>query len=201
MLNVNRLIKELGYKIPELWDPSFLERLPRKEAQPLAAGDHPNLASLKQQYMELASLSPHERGYAFQRFLIGLFGAHGLTPRAPFRLNGEEIDGSMELDGDTYLLEAKWHKDRTGQTDLLAFKGKIDGRATWSRGLFISYLGFTTEGLEAFARGRGTNIIGMDGVDLLYVVEGKIGLKQLIQAKARRAVEGNEFFVPVLHLL
>jgi len=201
ILNVNRLVKELGFKIPELWDPAFLDRLPRKKISTEPVGKQPDFAALKKQYLELADLPPHERGYAFQRFLIDLFGVHGLAPRAPFRLNGEEIDGSLELDGDTYLLEAKWHKERTGQADLLTFKGKIDARATWSRGLFISYLGFTMEGLEAFARGRATNIIGMDGLDILFVVEGKVGLKQLIQAKARRAVEGNEFFVPVMHLL
>ena len=43
-----------------------------------------------------------------------------MTPRT----TKSQSDGSFELEGDTYLLEAKWHKDRTGQADLLVFKGK-----------------------------------------------------------------------------
>jgi hypothetical protein len=198
---INRLVVELGYKIPKLWDPSFLGSLPRKQAVPEQPTTRPDLAALRQQYMELANLSPQERGYAFQHFLSELFVAFGLAPRDAFRLKGEEIDGSLVLDKDTYLIEAKWHKRLTGQGDLLIFQGKISGKAAWSRGLFISYLGFTQDGLEAFSRGKSTNMIGMDGLDLFYIVEGRLGLTEAILRKARRAAETNEFFVSLQELI
>ena len=80
------------------------------------------------------------------------------------------------------------------------FSGKVTGKATWSRGLFISHSGFTPDGLEAFARGKPTSIICMDGLDLYHVIEGKLELRQVLEKKARRAAETNHAFVPVREL-
>ena len=53
-------------------------------------------------------LTPQRRGYKFEKFLKDMFDVYGLSPRASFRLEGEQIDGSFVCGGDTYLLEAKW---------------------------------------------------------------------------------------------
>lgn len=129
-----------------------------------------------------------------------LFSAYNLEPRKSFRITGEQIDGSFQLEGNTYLVEAKWQNEQIGETDLNGFKGKVDGKATWSRGLFISYSGFTEEGLKAFAIGKPTNIIGMDARDLHLILEGKLTLPKAIEFKARRAAETNDFFVSVYEL-
>jgi hypothetical protein len=51
--------------------------------------------------MSLAGRPPHERGYQFEKFLKKLFDAFGLEAESPFRLTGEQIDGSFVLDGQT----------------------------------------------------------------------------------------------------
>ena len=84
--------------------------------------------------------------------------------------------------------------------DLLTFSGKVEGKAQWSRGLFVSYSGFTADGLAAFAQGRRTNIIAMDGLDLWHVVSGNLDLVEVLDRKARRAAETNQAFVPVRDL-
>ncbi|MEO7863120.1 MAG: hypothetical protein ABIU05_22330, partial [Nitrospirales bacterium] len=58
-------------------------------------------------------------GYAFEGFLSALFAAYGLAPRGSFRLQGEQIDGSFQIQRDTYLLEAKWQASLIGNADLL----------------------------------------------------------------------------------
>lgn len=199
---LNNLIVGVGFKIPELWDKKFLNGLPsnkRVEIKPEATSSE-LLRLLRQEYIDLARLEPQKRGYAFQDFLIKMFCAYGLNPKKAFRLEGEEIDGSFELNGDTYLLEAKWQAAQTGEKDLGAFSIKVSGKSIWSRGLFISYTGFTEAGLEAFARGKQTNIIGMDGMDLFFILDGKLKLNEAIQIKARRAAETNDFFVSVFKL-
>jgi len=200
---LNSLIAQIGFKIPELWDPGFLNGLPSTtQAQPARkpSSNRGDIEKLREEYVALTSLEPQKRGYAFQDFLGRLFAAYGLTPRSAFRLTGEEIDGSFELNGAVYLLEAKWQAKQTAQDDLAIFSMKVSGKSTWARGLFISYAGYTKDGLEAFARGRQTNIIGMDGQDLFFVLEGKMSLEEAITAKARRAAETNEFFVSVFVL-
>jgi hypothetical protein len=115
----------------------------------------------------------------------------------PFRLTGEQIDGSFEANGQTYLVEAKWESKRIGQAELLVFSGKISGKAQWARGLFVSFSGFTSEGLEAFARGKPTNLVCMDRFDLYFVLGGVATLADVLSRKQRRAAEENAAFIPV----
>jgi hypothetical protein len=145
-------------------------------------------------------LQPQTRGFAFECFLSGLFDAYKLDPRRSFRLVGEQIDGSFELPPDTYLLEAKWQASPIGFQDLAGFAAKVEGKSQWARGLFISYSGFSTDGLQAFARGRATSIVCMDGLDLTQVISGGLSLIDVIQRKKRRAVEIGSCFVSVRDL-
>jgi hypothetical protein len=147
--------------------------------------------------IEISKLNPQERGLRFEGFLNELFAAHDLAPRNAFRVVGEQIDGSFRLDGQTYLVEAKWHGPQIGFADLMTFSGKVGGKASWSRGLFVSNSGFTADGLEAFARGRQTNLICADGLDLYEVLTGSVSLIDVLRAKDRRAAETNRAFVAV----
>jgi len=70
--------------------------------------------ALKTKLVEISQLEPQPRGFAFEKFLKDLFEAHGLAPRASFRLQGEQIDGSFQLSSETYLLEAKWTNAQVG---------------------------------------------------------------------------------------
>ena len=145
-------------------------------------------------------MDPQPRGYAFEKFLQEIFLAYKLEPRRPFKLKGEQIDGSFQLETNTYLVEAKWQNDQTRQAELLVFHGKVDGKAKWSRGLFISYNGFTSDGLEAFSKGRSTSIIGMTGKDIFFILDGIMNLDDAIKKKSRRAAETGDFFVSIYTL-
>jgi restriction endonuclease Mrr len=149
--------------------------------------DHVKYDVIQAALISLTELAPHERGYQFEKFLKKLFDAFGLEAERPFRLTGEQIDGSFLLDRDTYLVEAKWHNERTGAADLHAFHGKLDQRAAWGRGLFISYTGFTDQGLVAFGRAR--KVICLDGQDLSESFQRRLPLPEVLRRKVRKAVE------------
>ncbi len=202
MRALNDLIAGVGFKVPELIDPAFIDTLPRAaSAKPEPVGPTPEtLSTLKGEFYALSTLEPQPRGYAFEAFLNKLFRVYGLEPRAPFRVTGEQIDGSLQLDGETYLAEARWRNAPSDAAELYGLHGKVSGKAQWSRGLFIAYSGFTTQGLEAFATGKPTNLICMNGLDLLHVLEGSLDLAQVIRLKARRAAETNDAFVAVRDL-
>ncbi len=173
------------------------ESLPQKPSHSVNTS---TLTALRGELLGLEQLEPHQRGLAFEKFLIHFFEAYGLSPQGSFRLTGEQIDGSLQFNSDTYLLEAKWHKEPTSQNDLLAFREKVESKSTWARGLFVSNSGFSTEALKAFARGRATNIIGLTGQDLYFILEGEISLPEALLQKARKAAETGEFYVSVLEL-
>jgi hypothetical protein len=158
------------------------------------------LNELKSHLVALGAVPSQNRGYAFERFLKELFFAFGLAPRQSFRLTGEQIDGSFELDSETYLVEAKWQNEPIGQDLLLVFSGKVSGKATWSRGLFISYGEFSKDGLKAFSKKGAKSIIGMTGQDLWFILEGSLTLPDAIRLKVRRVAETGDFYVPVFML-
>jgi hypothetical protein len=185
-----------------------IQRLTGKPAAPPQGAPAPQAAvvgidpavtgRLKGELLSLSQLQPQPRGYAFERFLKNLFDANGLSGRAAFRLTGEQIDGSFELSGETYLLEAKWTGAMIGASDLRAFNAKVEDKAAWSRGLFISESGFTEDGLTAF--GRGKRVVCMDGLDLYEMLDRSIPFGDIMKRKVRRAAETGLAFVRVRDL-
>lgn len=156
---------------------------------PKPALDGRRILALKTKLLELSALPPHPRGYAFEAWLKEAFDCFGLEAREPFRHRGEQIDGSFVLQGETYLVEAKWQSEQTGAADLHAFHGKVDQKAAWARGLFVSNSGFTADGLAAF--GRGKRVICMDGLDLFDALDRQIPLNHVLERKVRRAAESG----------
>lgn len=157
-----------------------------------AQPDPAALEQLKLTLLEVSRLEPQARGYAYEGFLNQLFAVNGLAPRGSFRIVGEQIDGSFELGGETYLLEAKWQGMKTGAGDLRAFNGKVEDKAAWSRGLFVSESGFTDDGLKAF--GSGKRVVCMDGLDMYEMLDRGLAFADVMSRKVRRAAEtGNPF--------
>lgn len=153
------------------------------------------LDALKQRLYDLRDLPPQKRGYEFEGFLKELFDSSKLQARSPFSLVGEQIDGSFQLGNETYLIEAKWVRDPIGAAELHTFQGKLDQKAAWARGVFISYGGFTQEGLHAFGRGR--KVICMSGEDIYKALGQRIPIAEVIDRKVRAAAETGAAFVPL----
>lgn len=197
---LNALLLRIEFRIKELCDPKFLGTLAQVgSAADRKLPDAERSRELLRDFMALTLLEPRPRGYAFEKFLCELFESYRLAPRSAFRLTGEQIDGSFQLDGATYLLEAKWQNPQTGVEDLHAFSGKIGTKAQWARGAFISYGGFTSVGLQAFSRAR-TSIVLMDGLDLHETLDRGLGIDVVLARKIRRAAETGESFSRVRDL-
>lgn len=201
---LNALLLRVSFRIPELTDLEFLDTLPRrdpvvKEPVTPTGPTAEAVKSLTFQLLEISNLAPHPRGFAFEAFLRDLFHVYGLAPRASFRNPGEQIDGSFMLDGETYLLEAKWQNAASAIGDLDRFANKVNRQAKWARGLLISNTGFTPDGLAAFGKAS-TSIICMDGFDLHEMLSRHLALGEVLSRKARRAVETGNPFVRVRDL-
>jgi hypothetical protein len=149
---------------------------------------------------ELEKLPPQARGFAFEGFLDALFAVFGLSPRKSFRLVGEQIDGSFELNANTYLVEAKWQEPPIGNRELQSFAGTVRTKADWTRGLYVSNSGFSEDGLTAFRLGEKTRIICLSGTDLRDTFTHNLSLVEVFDRKTRRAGETGRAYVPVREL-
>ncbi|RUU27310.1 restriction endonuclease [Mesorhizobium sp. M6A.T.Ce.TU.016.01.1.1] len=195
--DIHKKMANLMHSIGGLWELG-------KPNQPATSAPAQNvspeaIAGLMTRYKALLDVAPHQRGYDFERFLRDMFNVYGLVARDPFRIRGEQIDGSFQLEGSTYLLEAKWQNRLVDAAALRAFHGKVEEKAAWRRGLFISYSGFTEDGLFAF--GRGKKIICMDARDIHETMAYSIPLDRVISEKARQAASNGVIFRRVCDML
>jgi hypothetical protein len=157
------------------------------------------LAALEAEFLALTRMdeTPQNRGYAFEKFLKHWSDTWGLDAHASFRTKGEQIDGSFQHDGATYLVEAKWYNRQVDAAMLHGFQGKLLERPDWTRGLYVSYGGFTGDSFDAFTARR---LIMMDGTDIYYALNRRLDLADVIRTKARYHAERRQPFAKVTDL-
>jgi hypothetical protein len=164
-----------------------------------APADPAKFKALAADFLVVSTMDPPQaRGYAFERWLKSMFDAYNLDARDAFRLIGEQIDGSFQLFGDTYLVEARWKNSKADIGDLHTFHGKLEQKAFWSRGLFVSIAGFSEDGLQAF--GKGKRLVCMDGLDLHDMLNRGLAFDAVLNRKVRRAAGTGSPFASVREL-
>ncbi len=155
------------------------------------------LLNLKNLFLEIALHSNlQQRGFKFEKLLAELFHLFDLEAKGSFKIVGEQIDGSFTFDSQDYLLEAKWQKTPINAADLYAFGGKIEGKFKSTVGLFISLDGFSKESTKTGSSVVKSMIL-MDGADLMLVLDGRIGLNDMILIKRRHASDTGEIYYKV----
>jgi hypothetical protein len=158
------------------------------------------LEDLRLRFMEMWGMTdPHQRGYAFQEFLDKLFWMFDLEPRLSYRLEHEEIDGSISFDTDDYIIEARWRKDASSPIDADRFDKKVERKGKNALGLFISVNGFTEGVFDTYR--HSTSFLAIDGSDLMCVLDQRIRLDDLLRRKKRFANETGSCYYPAGRML
>jgi hypothetical protein len=148
------------------------------------------LAGLKEEFFQLAAEKDRNKaGLAFEGFLNRLFEIFQLRPRQPYRIVGEQIDGAFELDGHIYLVEAKWENHPLPEADLLVFRGKIEGKSTFTRGVFVALNGISTQARFAITQGKAPSFFVIDGHDIMMILSEAISLPDLLRRRVRLLAE------------
>jgi hypothetical protein len=216
--SVNGYILELGFKFPELWNREFRSSLQQSMAeraetlvkQAMLERDVKSeevktrsreLSELKDELTRLhVSADRAAAGLGLEKILNRLFALFDLAPRQPFRVTGEQIDGSFELDHQIYLLEAKWEKAALPEADLLIFRGKIEGKSAFTRGLFVALNDISREAKEAIVRGKQPTFFVMNGYDLMMILSEALSLADFLRQRIRRLAEEGAVCLPFTDL-
>lgn len=211
---INGHLLEVGFKFPDLWDPGLkaslgetgLHRAQEQVARKIQEEKtqisrietkHTELGALRDHFFKLHGIADRQAaGRQLETILNGLFDIYGLRPRRPFRVVGEEIDGSFDLDSETYLLEAKWEADKLPEAPLLVFRGKIEGKSTFTRGVFVALNGITDQARDAITRGKQPSFFVLDGHDLSMVLSGQADLVEFLKLRRRILAEEGRVVVP-----
>lgn len=133
-------------------------------------------------------------GFKFQDLLHDLLRVSQLAPGDPFktREGGEQIDGSFAFQGETYLLEAKWHREEVNNADVYPFCFKVAGKADFTRGLFIAVNGYSQPLLDVITRGKPGRVVLMDRTHLERVFAKRETFAELLRRAERHLAERGE---------
>jgi hypothetical protein len=160
------------------------------------------LDGIRDRFVRFCQNADHvKRGYGLEGLLYDVFLLFDLSPRGPFRRTGEQIDGAFVLEGDHFLLEAKWQTTPVILADLRDLDGAVASSLDNTLGLFISINDFSSEGIEGYSQGSRPKLICMDGADLMAVLECRIELPDLLLRKKDFAVQRCRVFVRASEIL
>jgi hypothetical protein len=139
-------------------------------------------------------ISSQQRGYLLQSFLRDLCALEGLQVTEPFRIEGEEIDGTIKFEGENYIVEAKWQDSLAASNALYHFAHKVEGKM-YGRGVFISINGYSDESVRALQRGKALRTILFDGGDLTKIAEELWTFKGMLDVKVKAAQTMGRIYV------
>lgn len=169
-------------------------RFKRTEAERSAAETakrQQELASLNREFLNLcAEQNTHKRGLALEPLLRRLFSLYDLEPHGSYTNPGEQIDGSIVVDGRHILVESRWLVEPADPKQVRDFQGKVRTKLDATLGLMISMAGFTDNAVREAE--KDLVIILMDGQELAAVFQGVTDLAKLLSQKLRRAADRGE---------
>lgn len=158
----------------------------RKEAE--AKAPNTTLPNIKAQFISLlqGEVMGAKRGYALEEILQNLSTLFSLEITEPYRVNGEQIDGSVKYDCEHYIIEAKWQEKAAANEAVYQFAGKIEGKM-YGRGLFVSIHGFSQNVVSSLVAGKAIKTVFIDGGDLIVVLEGLLSFPDMLDRKIKAA--------------
>lgn len=166
-------------------------------------GDEGNGFNFKYFLKRLIDLSSSEtskqnKGYEFEKYLRDLFDAAGLKPRESYRVKGEQIDGSIEFNGNVYLVEAKWTGGPVNRSDLVVFADKVSRKSKFTRGIFVSHSGYVENAVETYAIGKTPEIILIDMKEMTWALENGINIEDVLSKKVRKLIEEGKIYYNII---
>lgn len=159
-----------------------------------------NYDVLKSDLIKIDQLpSKQKKGYAFEKFINKLFTTFGLDPRASYRTEHDQIDGSFILDGHTVLVEAKYKEKIIPKDDLIIFCAKLSSKSHFSKGLFITYTNVDENAINNYNNSSSRFII-MTVEELYLICKNQTSLIDVLRKKFRALDEEGIIFKHYLKL-
>lgn len=148
---------------------------------------------------------PQKRGKLLEGVLNDLFRACGIHVKEDFKRHDpagavvvEQIDGVVEFDGHTYLVEMKWLKDPVGVAELGTHMMRLYARPD-VRGIFISNSDFASSAVaECITHSTAKTMTLCSLREIVMLLLSGRDLVAMLQTKVRAAVLDKKPFFEVL---
>ena len=141
------------------------------------------------------AVGTQQGGYDFQDWFYDLLNFCEVQSRRPYVSAGRQIDGSLTLDGTTYLVELKFTGEQADVTDIDSLRAKVDDKADNTMGIMVSISGYSSVAVSQ-ASGRRTALLLLDASHLYLFLTGTLSLPDIISRVRRHASQTGESYLP-----
>jgi len=138
-------------------------------------------------------------GYAFEEWFYDLLDYFEVANRRPYKAQGRQIDGSVTVDGTTYLVELKFTTDQSDAPDIDVFRGKVLSKADNTMGVMVSISGYSGVAVSEASRDK-TPLLLLDHRHLYLLLTGSIHCAELIARLRRHSSQTGEAYLSVENL-
>lgn len=142
------------------------------------------------------TVGTQQGGYDFQDWFYDLLDFSEIQNRRPYVSNGRQIDGSLTLDGTTYLVELKFTSSQAAATDIDSLRTKVDDKADNTMGIMVSISGYSGVAVSG-ASGRQTKLMLLDATHLYLFLSGSIAFSEIISRARRHVSQTGEAYLLV----
>jgi len=163
---------------------------------------------LKNDFYSLFALEdqPHKRGKHLEKILNGLFEAYSILVQEDFKRvdpDGagilEQIDGVVEFDGHTYLVEMKWVKEPIGTEKISQHLVRLFGRPG-VRALFIASEGYAQTAIKQCREALSQKVIALTTLhEFVRLLERQDDLTTMLRKKVQAATIDKNPFLEILN--
>jgi hypothetical protein len=168
-----------------------------RAAQKLAMERRHSLETLTTRLNALASeIGSQAAGYSFQDWYYDLADYSEVISRRPYVADGRQIDGSITVDGTTYINELKFTTDQAGAPDVDIFYRKVQNKADNTMGIMVSMSGFSSVALET-ASGPRTPLLLLDHSHLYLLLSGSVSFEDLVKRLRRHSSQTGRAYLGV----
>lgn len=140
-----------------------------------------------------------EGGYAFENWFFDFVQFFEMPHRRPYKADDRQIDGSLTLEGTTYLVELKFTNSQTGAPDIDTFLAKVSNKADNTMGVFLSMAGYSSVAISQASKPR-TPIVLLDASHVFLVLQGLWELPELISRLRQHSSQTSEAYLPASKL-
>lgn len=160
--------------------------------------------ALLNQFDEMAcSVDAQRRGYLLEQLLVRTFQLHQIDVVRSFKRNdgSEQIDAAFKLEGWHYLVECRWREKLADTRQVDGLRGQVQRSGKQTMGVFLAINGWSSHVPVNLKQNPDKSVMLMDGFDLRVVLEGRIGLRELLFAKLTHFNIEGEPFVSVVQIM
>jgi hypothetical protein len=167
------------------------------EIQQRAARQRTTLDKLDERLKSLAAdIGTQAAGYSFQDWYYDLLDYFEVPTRKPYTVEGRQIDGSVTVDGTTYLNELKFTTAQSSAPDVDIFYRKIQDKADNTMGIMVSISGYSSVAIDA-ASGPRTPVLLLDHSHLYLLLTGSTTFTELVNRIRRHASQTGRAYLAV----